>query len=336
MPTAQLARLERVDLRTAWPNEAGDFTPWLAQPENLRLLGETIGIELECATCENPVGDFSADIICQNTFDDKLVLIENQIERTDHDHLGKLLTYTAGRKASFIVWVAKTFREEHRAALDWLNENTSEEFSFFGLEVELWRIADSPPAPKFNIVCQPNNWSRREHEIAREDGELSEGKQLNREYWTAFMAYLREHGRQSTPKPLAQLWMNFPVGRSGMRLSTVASTYNTPRNSWSIGELRMEVLCDSEESAAIYEQLAERRVEIEAALEPDEVCWHKKPGVRLRRLYVRRDADIHNRTDWPAQHEWLLQRLHRFEKVFRPLVAELPKSGLITTSSMIE
>src|SRR5256885_2050308 len=140
MNIRNLGRLQRVDLREVWLSESSGFTPWLAQQENMKLLGETIGIDLECEAQEKEVGPFRADILCKDTATDSWVLIENQLERTDHGHLGQLLTYAAGLEAVTIVWVAREFTDEHRAALDWLNEITGQKFNFFGLEIELWRI----------------------------------------------------------------------------------------------------------------------------------------------------------------------------------------------------
>ena len=149
-----LGRLEKVELRDVWETEDRDFTPWLAKEEHLELLGEVIGIELELEAQEKDVGPFRADILCKNTADESesWVLIENQIEKTDHKHLGQLMPYAAGLQAATIVWVASRFTEEHRAALDWLNKITDDDFKFFGLEVELWKIGNSPAAPKFNRV----------------------------------------------------------------------------------------------------------------------------------------------------------------------------------------
>ncbi|MCA9423372.1 MAG: hypothetical protein KC592_20300, partial [Nitrospira sp.] len=160
MSITNLGRLQPVDLRTIWGSEAGDFTPWLAQEENLALLGETIGLELELEGTEQHVGPFRADIVCKDTVTDAWVLIENQLERTDHSHLGQLLTYAAGLNAVTIVWIAERFTEEHRAALDWLNEITDESVNFFGLEIELWSINNSPAAPKLNLVSSPNRWTK--------------------------------------------------------------------------------------------------------------------------------------------------------------------------------
>ena len=174
MNDQSLGRLQRVDLRTIWTSEPVQFTPWLARPENLEILGETLGLELELEAQEKEVGSFRADIVCRDIGTGSSVLIENQLEQTDHDHLGKLLTYAAGLQAVTVVWLAERFRDEHRAALDWLNDITHEESRFFGLEIELWRIGDSPAAPKFNIVSMPNDWSRSVRSV--DDVELSETK----------------------------------------------------------------------------------------------------------------------------------------------------------------
>lgn len=326
MSIPQLGQLEAVPLREVWPHEAGSFTPWLAQCENLRLLGDVIGMQLECEGQEQAVGSFSADILCRDISTDHLVLIENQIERTDHTHLGQVITYAAGLKVHTVIWVAREFREEHRAALDWLNEITSEEMSFIGVEVQLWRIGDSIPAPTFNIISKPNNWSREIRETAREAGELTQGKALQRDYWEAFMQYLQDNGFPgNTPKPLAQHWMNFPVGRSGMKLSVVASAYNNSLQTYDTGELRVEFVLESVSASSQFPLMEQQQDQINNALVPDPVEWYSKDGVRMKRIFVTRPADIADRTDWPNQHAWLHQRLLKFSDVFRPIVANLPR-----------
>ena len=216
-----LGRLERVELREVWSSESSDFTPWLGQEENLHLLGEAIGLELELERQEKDVGPFRADLLCKNTIDDTWVLIENQIERTDHGHLGQILTYAAGLDAATVVWVAERFTDEHRAALDWLNSITLEKFSFFGLEVELWRIAGSPAAPKFNVVSKPNDWTRETASSARA-GELTDKKRLQLRYWTAFYKYMSGRGSLSCETPRARNWMAHPIGTSGTNLASIA------------------------------------------------------------------------------------------------------------------
>ena len=160
MAKASLGRLEPVAVREVWPNEESDFTPWLAEPENLGVLADALGMSLEFVAREEKVGPYSADILCRDPNDQTKVVVENQLGQTDHDHLGKLLTYAAHFNARVLVWVARTFTDQHRAALDWLNEVSETSTRFFGLEIELWRIGDSVPAPKFNVVARPNDWTR--------------------------------------------------------------------------------------------------------------------------------------------------------------------------------
>ncbi|MCA8834778.1 MAG: hypothetical protein K8953_06780 [Proteobacteria bacterium] len=191
--TQKLGRLERVDLRKVWETEDRGFTPWLAEEGSLELLGEAIGMELELEATEKNVGPFRADILCKNMYDDSWVLIENQLARTDHTHLGQIFTYAAGLDAVTMVWIASKFTEEHRAALDWLNSITDEEFRFFGLEVEAWKIGDSLAAPKFNIISQPNDWSKSVSQGARKisEGATSDTQAMQLLYWQDVVDYLK-------------------------------------------------------------------------------------------------------------------------------------------------
>jgi hypothetical protein len=149
MTTQELATIERVDLREIWPNEATDFTPWLA--ENLSALGEALGLDLELQSQEAAVGGYSLDIFAHDG-NGRPVVIENQLGPTDHSHLGQLLTYAAGFDANVTVWIAKEFRDEHREALDLLNHRTDGRTDFFGVEVELWRIGTLVP-PSTSTSC---------------------------------------------------------------------------------------------------------------------------------------------------------------------------------------
>ncbi len=162
----KLGKLKEVEVRELWKGEATDFTPWLAKEDNIALLNDAIGIDLEVIKQEKDVGPYRADILCKDTIADHYVLIENQLERTDHTHLGQLLTYAAGLDAVSIIWISKTFTEEHRAALDWLNRITEEGINFFGIEITAYRIGESLPAPKFNIVSKPNDWVKHVKKIS--------------------------------------------------------------------------------------------------------------------------------------------------------------------------
>ena len=222
-----LGRLELVDLRQVWASESSDFTPWLARPDNLKLLGDTLGMELEYEAHEERVGPFRADIVCVDTADDSKVLIENQLERTDHSHLGQLLTYAAGLQAVTIVWIAERFTDEHRAALDWLNEVTGDKMSFFGLEIQVWRIGDSPKAPKFNIVSKPNDWVKGGGGAGGDRaGGISEMKLLQQEYWSKLHEYLAANKIDLKPQAARpRQWLNVPLGKSNAHLAATINTF---------------------------------------------------------------------------------------------------------------
>ena len=326
----QLGRLKKVkDLRTCWNSENLDFTPWLAQPENIQLLGDTIGLELEVEAQEKEVGLFRADILCRDTSKDEeaesWVLIENQLERTDHTHLGQLLTYAAGLNAVTIVWVAARFTEEHRATLDWLNTITDGNFAFFGLEIELWQIGESAIAPKFNIVSKPNDWSKTIAGAAKaiHNSGQTEIKQTQHEYWSAFSEYAKEHADIIKPtKPLYQHWMNIALGRSGFKLMAIVSTWNSEIESYNGQENRAEVCISGEDADIYFIALEEQKEQIEEEL-GHSLTWHNPSGIKQRRIFVRQSIDLYNREDWPSQHEWLVRRLDRLHAVFSERVRQL-------------
>jgi hypothetical protein len=160
MASSNIGKLTKVDLREIWNNEEHDFSSWLAQEENLVQLSDEIGIPIRLLEKEAGVGKYSLDILAEEEGTGRKIVIENQLEKTNHDHLGKIITYAAGRDASIVIWVFKDITEEHRSAIDWLNENTGEDRLFFAMRIEAWRINNSDPAPKFHVVCKPNEWAK--------------------------------------------------------------------------------------------------------------------------------------------------------------------------------
>ena len=319
MTNKNLGRLEKVELRDIWLSEASDFTPWLARKENLDILGETLGIDLELEAQERPVGPFRADLLCKDIGTDRWVLIENQLERTDHIHLGQLLTYASGLEAVTIVWIAARFTEEHRSTLDWLNRITDESFRFFGLEVELWRIGNSPAAPKFNIVSKPNDWSQSVAQAARaiDDAELSETRIMQRAYWTAFDKVLSALGGPISggKKPQPQSWMAYSIGRSHFTLNAVMVR---PKK-----QVRAELYISSDKAKAFFHLLAAQKDEIEREL-GFALDWEELPAGQDSRISVSLDdADPENEADWTRQHEWLAKRLNEMHRVLAPRVRAL-------------
>ncbi len=208
-----LGKLESVSLRDYWVKEDTEFTPWLADAENLRYLSETVGMELELIDTETKVGPYRADLLCRDTNTESYVLIENQLERSDHLHLGQLMTYAAGLDTVNIIWVAQKFNEEHRAALDWLNRITYEGFLFFGIEIELLKIGDSSPAPKFNIIAKPNDWSKSIK--TKQQADWGERAGMYRHLWSGLIECIRKnYPNVKTPNPSGLHWMRFQLADS--------------------------------------------------------------------------------------------------------------------------
>lgn len=317
-----LAKLQSVELRSEWPNEARDFTSWLSQEENLQALGSEIGnLDLELVKQEHEVGPYSADIVCRDIPTDSYVLIENQLEKTDHKHLGQIVTYAAGLGAKTVVWIARNFTDEHRAAIDWLNEATGKDYNFFAIEIVLWRIDDSAPAPYFKIVCSPNDWTRGLAESVKGNGDLTDTQECYLRFWSGFKDFLK----QKSGAPLrarsarARHYLNFSIGRSGFWLSGLSIATRE--------EIGVELIIDgssSIEAKDAFQALLSKKDKIEAQLGFEMVWSETTPEVKRSKLGVyKSDEDIENEKNWPAQYEWLSDTLEKVHAVFRPLIMEL-------------
>ena len=321
MNSKNLGRLQKVSLREVWVSEAGSFTPWLAEEGNLKLLGDTIGLDLEFESLEKAVGPFRADILCKDLANDSWVLIENQLERTDHSHLGQLITYAAGLDAFTIVWIAERFTEEHRAALDWLNQWTNANINLFGLEIELWRIGDSPVAPKFNIISQPNDWSRKVKQSAA-TGELSDLQRLQERFWTAFKEFMEDKGSfVRCQKPAPKNWTDYAIGRTDMHLTSIVSNAKSEPNGENPG-LRAELYLKGPNAKVQFAILEKQKEFIEKSL-GFSLRWYNPEDKAACRISTRKDADFLNESLWPEQFEWLRQRLEVMHRVFAPIVKTL-------------
>jgi len=323
MVQKSLGRLERVELRDVWLSEATEFTPWLAQPENLAVLADTVGFELELEAQERNVGPFRADILCKDVETGHWVLIENQLERTDHSHLGQLLTYASGLQAVTIIWIAAKFTEQHRATLDWLNEITDHRFGFFGLEVELWRIGDSLAAPNFNIVSKPNDWARDVNVAARAIAAqpLTDTRQKQLAYWTRWRERLdKSPANYRSRKPAPQHWLDFSIGRSDYWIS---ATLNAAERRAGI-ELNMK---NTPESKLNFEALLEAKDAIEQEF-GSPLVWLPLPGKKSSRVAAYKlDIDPLDEANWPEMLAWMQSTFDRFQQVFRTRIRSLPECG---------
>ena len=315
----KLARLEPVELREIWPHEAADFTPWLAEEENLNLLGDTLNMRLELEAQEINVGDFRADILCKNLDDGTRVLIENQLEETDHNHLGQILTYAAGLDIHTIIWIAQKFRDEHQAALDRLNEITDERFRYFGIETKVWQIGNSDRAPQFEIVSKPNDWNRkvsRETETAVNE-DLSERQLQLKKFWIELRDYMKD-SQLRFPKPGPYSFLMFSIGRSYFSLEPFFRTQKK-----GIG---IRLYISGENATAHFHLLKEQQAEIEKEF-GESLEWAELPdNERSRISLLKEGTDPIDERNWPNQHEWLASKLELFDKVFRPRIKALNAS----------
>ena len=201
----QLGKLEKIDdLRSIWKHEAKDFTPWLAEEENLSILSEAIGIDIVLEEQESDVGEFSVDIFAVEESTGRKIIIENQLEDTNHDHLGKIITYASGKDAEVIIWIVKRARDEHKQAIEWLNNHTDDKCAFFLIEIELWRIGKSEPAVKFNIVERPNDWAKS----MKKSVSLSQTGGQRKNFWQQFIEYNQTvNGVYAKSTPTSDTWI---------------------------------------------------------------------------------------------------------------------------------
>ncbi|MGH6937389.1 DUF4268 domain-containing protein [Hypericibacter sp.] len=315
-----LSRFENVPLREAWPSEDENFTPWLAQPENIKLLADALNMELEVEAVERWVGSFRADILARAVDEpNHFVVVENQFGRTNHSHLGQILTYLAGIEgAKTVIWIAETIQPDHRAAMDWLNTNTSEDFSFFAIEIELWRIGNSPPAPRFNVIASPNDWARTTRKSVRDLGGEAETERhrIRLNYWQSFAEYLQEKGSTfRIRRPNRDHWFWFAIGRAGFGIN---ATISSDRERIGV-ELYASNDLDKTAFRALYAQKEAIEKEFGEPLE-----WQELSGKKASRIVLyKHGVDPSEKAQYPELHAWMLTKMDRFKKVFAGRVKSL-------------
>jgi len=308
-----IARLTRVSLRDVWPHEAHDFTRWLA--ENLDYLEEVTGLSLTLIGHEAPTGDFAVDILAEDG-EGNLVVIENQLGHTDHDHLGKLLTYMSNHEAKTAIWIASQPRPEHEKAVQWLNETLPADVSFYLIQVGAVRIQDSAPAPLFSVVAGP---SRESRQIGTQRKELAERHLLRLEFWERLLekASQRRHPHARI-SPSKDHWISAGAGKTGLTWAYVILMEHA----------RVELYIDTydvERNKAIFDSLARHREAIEESF-GSPLDWQRLDGKRASRIcyYVHDHNGLRDREHWDELQDAMINAMIRMEKVFSPYIRELP------------
>ena len=286
----EFAKLERVDLREGWQHEAHDFTTWLAQEDNLASLGDELGLSIVNPQTEYSVGDFSVDIYAEEADTNHKVIIENQLEMTDHDHLGKLITYASGVDAKYVIWIFKDIREEHRRAIDWLNTVTNSEIRFYAIRMELWRMG-SYVAPKFHAIATSNEWAKS---IKSTSTKITTSKHTA--VWTRLLSFPDVSSTMlKTFKLTHKNWQNYRTGKT-CHLGVWSKPSSIDVYGWVI-------------DLGFRSYAYDHRVEIEEAL-GFTLTWDNR-RVHCDRPY----KDISNDTEMAELYEWVKLTTDKFHRV---------------------
>lgn len=302
----RLGKLEEIkDLRSVWATEAGHFTPWLAKDENIAELGDALGLDITVEEIESNVGDFRVDIFASETNTGRKIVIENQLEDTNHDHLGKLITYATGKSANIVVWLVKQANPEHSAAINWLNKFTTEEIGFFLCEIKLYKIGASEPAVKFEVIEKPNNWSKGVQKMAN----AKPIEQQRHEYWTAFKDYASNNPDFSklfkARNPSKDHWMDFSIKTSSCHISV---SQIAKRNAISV-----EVyIPDNKE---LYQHFLKHKDEIQQKTGV-EYEWKELPEKKASRIIIEEPFDLRNQGEWPKQFDWIIEQMIKMKSAF--------------------
>lgn len=293
----ELGRLEKIELREVWKHEALDFTRWLAKKENIALLSKEIGIDIEVIETEMSVGRYNVDIFARDSESNKKIVIENQLENTNHDHLGKMLVYAAGLDADIAIWVVKDVNEEHKQAVEWLNDNSFDKINIFLVKVELWKIDNSLVAPKFQIVCEPNNWAKVLKQQSKENISDMELKQM--EFWQGFVDYAKSKDKTYiSQRPSIYNWYVIRIGSSDYKIKLVHNVSNN------VVRCQLEVFNDE-----VYKKLEQYKSEIESKINGLE--WDYLEDRKVNRIGL-----SYSYENIDSCYMWLLDMVDRFKEVF--------------------
>jgi hypothetical protein len=298
---------EVVDLRSVWKNEASDFTPWLCKERNIERLSDAVGLEITVEERESLVGEFSADIFAKETGTDRKIIIENQLEDTNHDHLGKIITYAAGKNASYVIWIVKHAREEHKAAIEWLNENTNDDIGFFLCEIKLYQIDDSKIAPMFVAVSVPNDWKKNQKRL--DNKELSKSEQYFERFWDAFNnhAWKDQNFAKTFRKRKAPTrgWYVLSSGISGAQINLIRFS--------STNAICVELYIPNNKN--IFDQLHRYREEIEEET-GIRFNWRRLDDKIASIIRIKENFLIQKEDDFSEGFDWLMNSAMKMKSAF--------------------
>ena len=304
---ANIGKLKEIDVRKLWRHEQYDFSAWLANEANLDYLNDILGLTLTDINTEVYVGPYRCDIVAKDETTNDVIIIENQLEPTNHDHLGKIITYAAGLNAKYIVWVVKEAREEHRAAIEWLNNNSSQSINFFLVEIHAYQIGESEPAPMFKVVEKPNDFIKRDKSSSK-DGELNKRESERLVFWEQFNQAVADHGKPfNVRRPTTDHWYDVSIGSSE---SHIAITLVNRKN-----RVGVELYIDNNKDT--FDNLYEDKESIEAEFGA-ELDWQRLDDRKASRIkYYIDGLNFDDHSNYDELNEQIIAAVIKMRTVFK-------------------
>ena len=307
----KIGMLKEVDIRELWKHEQYDFSNWLSQPENIEYLNDILGLTLVDVNQEVYVGSYRCDIVAKDETSDTKVIIENQLEQSNHDHLGKIITYASGLDAKVVVWIVKQAREEHRSAIEWLNNNTQSGIDFFLIELHAYKIGNSDPAPKFEVVEQPNDFIKSSKTSGISNDSINKSQSERLEFWTQLNEEIISHGKPfNTRKPTTDHWYNVAIGNSNCHVGI------TLVNSDSFIGIELYIPNNKE----LYDSLFEHKAEIDNQI-PFDLSWERLEGKKASKIIHRfKGLDFDNKENYSQLMDEIIKKVIIMRDVFKKYI----------------
>lgn len=305
----QLGKLKEISIRKVWGHEQYGFSAWLSKDENIKELGDVLGLSLTNIETEKFVGNYRCDILCKDELTDKIVLIENQLEPTNHDHLGKIITYASGLDASVIVWIVESARDEHASAIEWLNKHTDENVSFFLIEVHAYQIGNSVPAPQFKVIEQPNDFAKTIKAITK-NNVVNESMSKRLEFWTLFNEIVEKRKPFNKRKPTTDHWYSVAIGSSSCHVSIDLINRDN--------KIRISLwIADNKD---FYDELYKNKEIIESKFNY-KIEWHRLDNKKASYICTYIDGlDFDNQDNYKALMNESIDKVIDFKKVFKDYI----------------
>lgn len=305
-----IGRLEEIDIRDLWKHEQYDFSEWLSKNENIEILNDILGLTLVDISKETYVGSYRCDLFAKDETTGTKVIIENQLETSNHDHLGKIITYASGLDAKVVVWIVKEAREEHRSAIEWLNNNTNNKVGFFLIEIHAYKIGDSDPAPMFQIVEQPNDFIKNNKSFSKDES-MNKSQSQRLEFWNQFNDVIIERGKPfNVRKATTDHWYDVAIGRSDAHISITLVNRDS----------LIGVALYMPDNKDLYDKVVQKKEIIEEEL-GFTLSWERLDNYKASQIIYRIDGlNFDNHENYNSLMNQVIDKVIKMRDVFRKYI----------------